>query len=116
MKKKAFQKKNLSLDCDDDPLAGSIYSEIGPDGLKFLKDNIKVSREGLIKMSDNSNHMQPINMEQIQIINKHLGRGASGSVSEAIYKPLNVRVAVKSINAYDKEKRHQLMNDIKILL
>ena len=93
--KKKFQKKNLSLECDDDPLAGSIYSEIGPDGLKFLKDNIRVSKEGLIKISDNSNHFQPINMSQIQIINKHLGRGASGSVCEALYKPLNVKVAVK---------------------
>jgi hypothetical protein len=45
-------------------------------------------------------------MEQITIINKHLGRGASGSVQEGIYKPLNVKVAIKSINAYDKEKRH----------
>lgn len=46
--KKKFQKKNLSLDCEDDnQLASSIYSEIGPDGLKFLKDNIKVSKEGL---------------------------------------------------------------------
>ena len=52
MKKKLFQKKNLSLDCDEDEaLAGSVYSEIGPDGLKFLKDNIKVSKEGLSKIS-----------------------------------------------------------------
>jgi hypothetical protein len=35
-------------------LAGSIYSEIGPDGLKFLKDNIKVSKDGLSKMGDNN--------------------------------------------------------------
>jgi hypothetical protein len=56
MKKKGFLKKNLSLDCEDDPLAGSIYSEIGPDGLKFLKDNIRVSKEGLIKITDDSNH------------------------------------------------------------
>lgn len=48
MKKKTFQKKNLSLDTEEDQaLAGSVYSEIGPDGLRFLKENIRVSKEGL---------------------------------------------------------------------
>ena len=52
MKKKLFQKRNLSLDCEDDgAMTGSVYSEIGPDGLKFLKDNIKVSKDGLLKLS-----------------------------------------------------------------
>jgi hypothetical protein len=64
MKKKPFQKKNLSLDCEEEnALAGSIYSEIGPDGLKFLKDNIKVSKEGLHKTGTDQNHFQPICME-----------------------------------------------------
>ena len=96
MKKKLFQKKNLSLECEEDSaLAGSIYSEIGPDGLKFLKDNIKVSKEGLHKTTGDMINFQPICMEQIQVINKHLGRGASGTVQEGIYKPLNTKVAIK---------------------
>ncbi|CAD8109335.1 unnamed protein product [Paramecium sonneborni] len=115
MKKKTFQKKNLCLDTDEDSVqAGSVYSEIGPDGLRFLKENIKVSKDGL--QVQGQQQLQPINADYIQIVNKHLGRGAAGTVSEAIYKPLGIRVAIKSINAYDREKRYQLMNDIKILL
>jgi hypothetical protein len=34
-------------------------------------------------------------MENIQIVNHHLGRGAAGSVQEAIFKPLNIKVAIK---------------------
>jgi hypothetical protein len=55
--KKKFQRKALSLDCEEENvLANSIYSEIGPDGLKFLKDNIRVSKEGLMKISGDANH------------------------------------------------------------
>jgi serine/threonine protein kinase len=45
-----------------------------------------------------------------------LGRGASCVVQEAVYLPENKSVAIKTINIYDKEKRHQIMNDIVILL
>lgn len=32
-------------------MLGSVYSEIGPDGLKFLKENLRVSKDGIEKMS-----------------------------------------------------------------
>lgn len=32
-------------------MQNSIYSEFGPDGLRFLKDGIKVSKEGLSKVT-----------------------------------------------------------------
>ena len=44
-----------------------------------------------------------------------LGRGVAGQVKQALYKPLNKYVAIKSINVYDRDKRHQLMKDIRVL-
>ena len=35
-----------------------------------------------------------------------LGRGVGGQVQQAIYKPLKKQVAIKSINVYDRNKRH----------
>ena len=43
-----------------------------------------------------------------------LGQGNGGVVRKAIYKPEGCPVAVKVINVYDKEKRHQLYNELKL--
>lgn len=45
-----------------------------------------------------------------------MGKGASCIVQEGLYLPLNKKVAIKTINIYDRDKRHQIMNDIRILL
>jgi mitogen-activated protein kinase kinase 3 len=44
-----------------------------------------------------------------------LGRGVAAQVKQAVFKPLNKKVAIKSINVYDRDKRHQLMKDITVL-
>jgi serine/threonine protein kinase len=44
-----------------------------------------------------------------------LGNGVSATVNEGIYKPANYPVAVKTVNVMDKEKRGQLLNDLKLL-
>jgi serine/threonine protein kinase len=44
-----------------------------------------------------------------------IGAGASGSVYLAKYIPNGVTVAIKSINIYDKDKRKQFKNDLKVL-
>ena len=45
--KKSFEKK-LMLSCEDeDPLEKSIYSEIGKDGLLFLKNDLKIGLDGI---------------------------------------------------------------------
>lgn len=43
-----------------------------------------------------------------------LGQGNGGVVRKAIYKPEGCAVAVKVINVYDKEKRHQLYNELRL--
>jgi serine/threonine protein kinase len=42
-----------------------------------------------------------------------IGNGASGYVYKAIHKPTGRVLALKSINAHDKPKRHQLVNDLR---
>jgi len=48
-------------------------------------------------------------------IRKFIGKGSAATVQEAIHRPTGTLLALKSINVYDKEKRKQLMNDIKAL-
>ena len=49
---------------------------------------------------------------------KIIGRGSAGEVYAAAYKTKNgnIPIAIKSIPADDKEKRHQLLNDLKTFL
>jgi serine/threonine protein kinase len=46
---------------------------------------------------------------------KVLGNGAAGYVYAAVHKPTGRKVAIKSINVFDKGKRHQLINDLRSL-
>lgn len=77
----AIKKKiNIQIECDDE-LANSVYSEIGPDGLRFLKDDIKVSKEGLTKVSgDNYKNFSSIKIDDIESSGKMIGGGAACSV------------------------------------
>jgi serine/threonine protein kinase len=44
-----------------------------------------------------------------------IGNGASGYVYKAIHLPTSRVIALKSINSFDHNKRHQLMNDLRSL-
>ncbi len=48
-------------------------------------------------------------------LGEYVGAGASGKVHIAKYKPTGITVAIKSINIYDKIKRKQFKNDLKVL-
>jgi hypothetical protein len=45
-----------------------------------------------------------------------LGKGQCGLVQLAVYSPNSMRVALKTVNVHNKEKRRQLMNDLMIFL
>ena len=47
---------------------------------------------------------------------KMMGGGAYGVVCACLDAESNTKVAIKTINIYDRDKRHQIMNDIRILL
>ena len=55
-----------------------------------------------------------INSEEI-ILKEQIGYGAGGSVHLAIHEPSGTQLAIKSLNIYDKEKRHQLLNELSSL-
>ena len=44
-----------------------------------------------------------------------VGKGSAGTVYRGFYSKLNKTVAVKSISIFEKEKRKQLLNDLKSL-
>lgn len=112
------KKFNLSIDCEEVyEMESSIFSEIGRDGLRFLREDIHVGREGITTVSgDHISSLLKVNKDTLTLASKFLGRGASCVVQEAVYVPENISVAIKTINVYDRDKRHQIMNDIKILL
>jgi len=116
-KKVPLKKKFLTLQTEEEtsPMEQSNFSQIGPDGLKFPVHNIKVSKDGTRTSHESKNEMfHSLSKEDIEI-EGFLGRGAAGQVQAGILKTNNSRVAVKSINIYDQEKRHQLMNDLSAL-
>ena len=54
-------------------------------------------------------------MEEELEYGKVLGNGAAGYVYAALHRPTGRKVAIKSINVFDKGKRHQLVNDLRSL-
>lgn len=54
-------------------------------------------------------------MTQDLVVGAIVGKGSAGLVYRAHHKKLKRDVAVKSINIYEKDKRRQLLNDLKSL-
>jgi hypothetical protein len=51
---KGKKKFNLQIDCEEiSEMEKSIFSEIGNDGLRFLKQDLHISPEGLMTISGN---------------------------------------------------------------
>lgn len=73
------KKINLSIDCEEVyEMEASIYSEIGKDGLRFLREDIHVGPEGITTISgDHISSLLKINRDSLSVVNKVLGRGAS---------------------------------------
>ena len=55
-------------------------------------------------------------LDDLDFLNEPLGQGVSAVVEKCFFKPMNKFAAVKKVNIYDKEKRHQLMHDVNTLL
>ena len=95
--KKGLNRKVLSIDCEEiSGMEASIYSEISAEGLRFLKYDIMIGREGLTNISgDTYANMPPVSKTELQALGNSLGRGNACHVQDGIYKPLGVRVAIK---------------------
>jgi hypothetical protein len=106
--------------------------------VQFLREDISVSARGMIHKSRTSRSTEKVhahqsgrnrlmpdpNSETREIVTRDIckedlkfgdliGKGASGLVYRGIYLPENVEVGIKSINIFDPDKRHQLVNDLK---
>jgi serine/threonine protein kinase len=79
----------------------------------FKKDNISVGSKG-IKQLNTGQFVSVVDPNDFEI-GEYVGAGASGSVHLAVYKPSGLTLAIKSINIYDKDKRKQFKNDLKVL-
>mmetsp|Transcript_56200 Transcript_56200/g.64150 ORF Transcript_56200/g.64150 Transcript_56200/m.64150 type:complete len:346 (+) Transcript_56200:66-1103(+) len=111
-----FKKMNLALDDfpeEENPfMENSMTCVFGPEGLKFVKENFEVKKTGITNTSTGEG--QQLSVDDLEI-GPMIGRGSSGIVQRAVIKGTGVAVAIKSINAYDKDKRKQLLNDIRAL-
>lgn len=56
--------------------------------------------------------MEPADLEYCE----RLGKGASGHVQKAFHRKFKVPLAIKMMGVYEKEKRHQLVNELVTLL
>ena len=59
----------------------SIFSEIGKDGLRFLKEDIHIGTYGITTISGNPiNALLPTNKQSLLLCDRQLGKGASSTV------------------------------------
>lgn len=72
------------------------------------------NEDGMIAVNDNGNVTYHISDKDIRVL-EIVGRGASSTVIKGFCPRLNRFVAVKRINMYEQDTRHQMMNDIKAL-
>lgn len=90
----------------------------GPKGVVFYKADIRLDSKGNITKISSGDRMElPLSAVESKDIEVggHLGDGTAARVNEGIYKPTNYPVAIKTVNIMDKEKRSQLLNDLKML-
>ena len=88
--------------------------ELNGEGLKVMREDYEIGTKGMRNISTGqmiSGNLAKEDLEMKEVI----GNGASGYVYKAIHKPTGKVLALKSINAYDKGKRHQLINDLRSL-
>ncbi len=77
-----------------------------------MKEGIQVGRQGMKRNAQLiPDHIDFRDLEMGDVI----GKGASGVVQRAVHKPSGLQLAIKLIGVYEKEKRKQVMNDIKAL-
>jgi hypothetical protein len=90
------RKLNLQIECEDiSEMEKSIFSEIGNDGLRFLKSGVHIGPQGLASITGHLiPALLPTSKGTLQV-GERLGRGAACVVERGIYAPLGIPVAIK---------------------
>jgi len=86
----------------------------------YTRQNIKINNEGLQSQDEEKSEITPILNSFIKDISEivtldALGNGASGYVSQAVHIPTKKMIAIKKISVYEKNRRHQIMNEFNAL-
>lgn len=113
LKTEEVDEKKIKAIVKDTNLIDSQSIEIGIDKVRFVRDNLQIEDIGM-KLVDKSQYLNSIHAKDLEI-KEELGQGCSGIVKKAVHKPTGIEMALKSISIYDKDKRAQLKNDIKVL-
>ncbi|KAL0037730.1 hypothetical protein WJX77_009896 [Trebouxia sp. C0004] len=77
---------------------------------RFTSEGMTRGNSGLLRTDQH----YKISQKDLQILDT-LGRGASSVVKKAFYLRGNTFVAIKRINVFEKDMRHQMMNDVRAL-
>lgn len=114
-KKPSFLKKNLQLDnvYSDMSMSQSESYEMTGSAIRLKGPGIRIMNNGVVNENTGEDYGF-FNSEEI-ILKEQIGYGTGGSVHLAIHEPSDTKLAVKSLNVYDSDKRHQLLNELSIL-
>lgn len=77
--------------------------------MRFLKQDIQITSEGLTDISGNIiSSLLPTTKSTLLSSDIILGKGAACCVQEGMYKPLGIKVAIKVKNLLTKEDNQRL--------
>ena len=79
--------------------------ELDSEGLKVMREGYEIGKEGMRNISTGQIIVGNLAKEDLEM-KEVIGNGASGYVYKAIHIPTGRVLAIKSINAFDKGKRH----------
>ena len=82
-------------------------------GVRLDRRGIQIDSQGYIDTRTGERY-QRVMAEDIQY-GEVLGQGNGGKVVAGIHKATGIPVAIKIINLYDKDKRHQFYNEFEML-
>ena len=90
------RKINLQIDCEEvTEMEKSIFSEIGNDGLRFLRHGLHIGPEGTMTITGEViPSLLPTTKTSLSV-SEELGRGAACVVEKGLYRPLDIPVAIK---------------------
>ena len=90
------RKMNLQIDCEEvTEMEKSIFSEIGNDGLRFLRHGLHIGPEGTMTITGEViPALLPTSKGTLEVRDE-LGRGAACVVERGVYQPLDIQVAIK---------------------
>eukprot|EP00742_Colponemidia_sp_Colp-10_P004458 GILJ01004759.1.p1 GENE.GILJ01004759.1~~GILJ01004759.1.p1 ORF type:complete len:351 (+),score=44.11 GILJ01004759.1:32-1054(+) len=111
------RRKPMNLQVDDAPMEQGLDRggsfEINEDGMHFKQSNLAIGTQGIVDQNNGS--LLRLEGSELQVF-ETLGRGASSYVQRAVHKATGTPLALKVINVHDRNKRHQLINDVKALV